>query len=142
MTGTEALIGQAISGIAVPIFQTLWASGGKSLGMLGTNLNEAIKLISGASKRYAQKYTQRQGKLKVLGMREPVNLESVYTAVQLLHEQDIIRFESIEALEKTYRQSEERRYESRKIAKQIGINAANNKQYLTLLGGPGAGKST
>lgn len=142
MTGTEALIGQAISGIAVPIFYALWASGGKSLGVLSKNLNDNIKLIRGASKQYARNYTKRHGTLKVLGMPEPVNLESVYTAVQLLREQDIIRFESIEALEKTYRQSEELRYESRKVDKQIGINAANNKQYLTVLGGPGAGKST
>ncbi|NEP02839.1 MAG: NACHT domain-containing protein [Symploca sp. SIO2E9] len=142
MTGTEVLIGQAISGIAVPIFQTLWASGGKSLGVLGKNLNETVQLIYGASKRYAQNYTKRHCTLKVLWMREPMDLESVYTAVQLLHEHDISRFTSVEALENTYRQSEGRRYQSREIAKQIGINAANNKQYLMLLGGPGAGKST
>jgi len=32
---------------------------------------------------------ERHGILKVLGMREPVSLESIYTAVQLLSETDI-----------------------------------------------------
>ena len=45
-------------------------------------------------------------------MREPVKLESVYTAVKFLDEDAIRSFESIENLEKFYRQAKSRRFQS------------------------------
>ncbi|OYD99779.1 histidine kinase [Nostoc sp. 'Peltigera membranacea cyanobiont' 232] len=80
--------------------------------------------------------------LKVLGMREPVKLESIYTAVQFLGDDAIRSFESIENLEKVYRQAKNRGFQSHDGKKQAGIKVANDKQYLMVLGGPGAGKST
>lgn len=61
MTGLEPfaipLAAQAISGIAVPVFQTLWGGGGKVLGMFGRSLDEKTKqLIFNASQQYAQNY--------------------------------------------------------------------------------------
>ncbi|MEQ8757879.1 MAG: hypothetical protein RID09_30785 [Coleofasciculus sp. G1-WW12-02] len=97
MTGSEVLIAQAISGIAVPVFQTLWGQGGKVLGLFGKTLDEKAKqAIFKASRQYAQNYTERHGILKVLGMREPVSLESVYTTVQFLDDAAIQSFESVE----------------------------------------------
>ncbi|MBD2415651.1 NACHT domain-containing protein [Nostoc calcicola FACHB-3891] len=75
-------------------------------------------------------------------MREPVKLESVYTAVQFLDNYAIRSFESIHQLEKFYRQASSRRFQSPDKGKQQGILVANEKQYLMVLGGPGAGKST
>jgi predicted NACHT family NTPase len=143
MTGTELLIAQAISGVAVPVFQTLWGSGGKVLGMFGKKLDEKAKqAIFAASRQYAQNYTERHAILKVLGMREPVSLESVYTAVQFLDDRAIRSFESVETLEEVYRKAKQRSFQSEDCQKQEGLKVANEKQYLMVLGGPGAGKST
>lgn len=143
MTGTELIIAQAISGVAVPVFQTLWGSGGKVLGMFGKKLDEKAKqAIFAASRQYAQNYTERHGILKVLGMREPVALESVYTAVQFLDNESLRSFESVETLEEVYRQAKQRSFQPEDCQKQEGLKVANDKQYLMVLGGPGAGKST
>jgi predicted NACHT family NTPase len=74
-------------------------------------------------------------------MREPVSLDQVYTAVQFLGE-DLRQFESIEDLEASYRQSGQRRFQSKKCPKQDGLKVANDQQFLMVLGQPGAGKST
>ncbi|MEQ9234527.1 NACHT domain-containing protein [Coleofasciculus sp. E2-BRE-01] len=143
MTGSEVLIAQAISGIAVPVFQTLWGQGGKVLGLFGKTLDEKAKqAIFKASRQYAQNYTERHGILKVLGMREPVSLETVYTTVQFLDDAAIQTFESVETLELIYRKAKQRSFQSKDCPKQPGINVANQKQYLMVLGSPGAGKST
>ena len=75
-------------------------------------------------------------------MREAVPLESVYTAVQFLDEQEIRSFESIQNLEEAYRQAKERSFQQQDCQKQEGLKIANQKQYLMVLGQPGAGKST
>ncbi|MHC5915647.1 MAG: NACHT domain-containing protein [Nostoc sp.] len=147
MTGMEPLVAaaaaSAVSGVAVPIFQSLWGGGGKLLGIFGKTLDEKTKeLIFAASKQYVQNYEERHGILKVLGMREPVKLESVYTSVQFLDDDTIPSFESIEYLENFYRQAKSRRFQSQEAPKQAGIKVANDKQYLMVFGGPGAGKST
>ncbi len=143
MTGFEPLLAQAVSGVAVPVFQTLWGSGGKILGMFGKTLDEKAKqAIFTASNQYAQKYIERHGILKVLGMREPVLLESVYTSVQFLDDWSIRSFESIETLEKVYRQGQQRSFQDKDCKKQEGLKVAHEKQYLMVLGSPGAGKST
>ena len=61
-----------------------------------------------------------------------------------MDERNILKFESSEALEKTFRESQARKfqYEEENCQKQFGIDVANNKQYLMVLGSPGAGKST
>jgi len=143
MTGFEPLLAAAVSGVAVPVFQSLWGSGGKFLGVFGKTLDENTKqLIFDASNKYAQNYAERHGILKVLGMREPVKLESVYTAVQFLNDDAIRSFASIEQLEEVYRQGKGRKFDSQDCPKQPGIEVVNKKQYLMVLGGPGAGKST
>jgi hypothetical protein len=144
MTGFEPLIAQAVSGVAVPVFQSIWAGGGKILDRFGKALDgkKAKQAIDAASKQYAQNYTERHAILKVLGMREPVSLESVYTAVQFLDDRAIRSFESVETLEKVYRQAKQRSFQPENCQKQEGLNVANEKQYLMVLGGPGAGKST
>ena len=140
MTGVESLV---VSGIAVQIFKSLWDNGGKFFGIFGNNLNKTTKdLIFKASKQYTKNYEERHGILKVLGMREPVKLESIYTTVQMLNERNIQDFASVEKLEELYRQNKNRRFESKYCPKQAGIKVANEKQYLMVLGSPGVGKST
>ena len=144
MTGFEPLIAQAVSGVAVPVFQSIWAGGGKILDRFGKALDgkKVKQAIDAASRQYAQNYTERHGILKVLGMRESVPLESVYTAVQFLDDESIGSFESVETLEEVYRQAKQRSFQPEDCQKQEGLKVANEKQYLMVLGGPGAGKST
>ncbi|MEP0877548.1 hypothetical protein NDA00_17190 [Funiculus sociatus GB2-M2] len=142
MTGFEPLapLGLEVGKIFI---KTVWEGGGKVIGGIGRRLDEGTKnLIFQASQQYDKNYTKRHGILKVLGMREPVALESVYTGVQFLDERDICRFESITNLEEAYRQAQKRSYQSKDCPKQDGLKVANEKQYLMVLGGPGAGKST
>ena len=139
MTGMEPWAISAVSGVAAMVFQ----SGGQALGVLGKTLDEKTKkLIFDASNQYQKNYEERHGIIKVLGMREPVKLESLYTSVQFLDDDAIQNFESIENLENFYRKANSRRFKPQNCSKQEGIKVANHKQYLMVLGGPGAGKST
>ncbi len=143
MTGIEPFAISCVSGIALPIFQSVFETGGKFLGSMRKKLDEKTKqLIYTASGEYGQRYLERHGILKALGMREAVLLESVYTAVQFLDEQAIRSFESIQNLEEAYRQAKERSFQQQDCKKQEGLKIANEKQYLMVLGQPGAGKST
>jgi predicted NACHT family NTPase len=105
-------------------------------------MRQTKQLIYTASGEYGKRYFKRHGLLKALGMREPVPLESVYTAVQFLDEQAIRSFESIQNLEEAYRQAKKRSFQQQDCQKQEGLKIANQKQYLMVLGQPGAGKST
>ena len=129
--------------LAKIIIKTLWESGGNFLGWMDGSLSERKKQrIYRASQQYIQKYTARRGILNVLGMRQPIALELVYTEVQVLDEQDIRWFESIASLEEAYRQTRKGSYQPKDSSKQEGLKLANEKQYLMVLGGSGAGKTT
>jgi predicted NACHT family NTPase len=116
--------------------------GGKKIfGVFGKSADEVQNVVFGAARKYVESYGERHGILKVLGMREPVSLEQVYTTVQFLGE-DLRQFESIEDLEKAYRQADRRRFQTRECPKQDGLKVASDQQFLMVLGQPGAGKST
>ena len=143
MTGIETFAIAGVSGIAVPIFQSLWGSGGKVFGLISKQLDEQTRhLIHSASGEYSKRYLKRHGILKALGMREAVRLDSVYTDVQFLDEQEIRSFESIQNLEESYRKANQRSFQPQNCQKAEGLKIANDKQYLMVLGQPGAGKST
>jgi len=131
----------------------LFSGTGEGLARLGLEiLNKGGSAFSGeisqrwfnASGKYIANYKKRHCQLKVLGMRDPVDLARVYTGVKLLGNDDIIRFESVAALEESYRKTRFRGYVGRQSRgeKRSGITVANERQYLMVLGGPGAGKST
>ncbi|WP_375510441.1 NACHT domain-containing protein [uncultured Nostoc sp.] len=103
---------------------------------------KTTKLIYQASEQYIIEYHKRHNKLQILGMQQPVNLDSIYTAVQCLQQDDIRRFESIEALQNLFSETGKRGFHLEKAGKQEGIKVANQQQYLMVLGAPGAGKST
>ena len=103
---------------------------------------KTTKLIYQASEQYIINYHKRHNKLQILGMQQPVDLDSIYTAVQCLQPDDIRRFESIEALQNLFSKAGKRGFQLEKAGKQEGIKVANQQQYLMVLGAPGAGKST
>lgn len=137
MTGLELLAEPVAEGIASFALDLLPKAGGKAIA-------EVQNLFFNASRKYVQTYRKRHCQLKVLGMREPVDLAQVYTGVKFLDEDDILGFESPQALERQYRQTRFRSCIGRRNdgEKRSGIDVANEKQYLMVLGGPGAGKST
>jgi energy-coupling factor transporter ATP-binding protein EcfA2 len=143
MTGSEPFAPAAVSDVVVPIYEALWGSSGKVLGLFGSALDEETQqTIVAACKQYEQNYVEQHGILNVLGRREPVPLESVYSAVQFLDIKAIPSFESVETREAAYRQAQQRSDRNKDYPKQDGLKVAHEKQYLMVLGGPGAGKST
>ena len=117
----------------------------KLLGKSDFNQEENTKqLISQASQQYIDKYYVRYGWIKVLGMKNPVSLESIYTNVRLLDESNMLKFTSSEALEQNFRERQSRNFQftGDNCQPQTGLDVANDKQYLMVLGAPGAGKST
>jgi hypothetical protein len=86
-------------------------------------------------------YKKCCGTLKILGMHEPLNLESVYTQV-FLDNYVIPSFEPIDQLEQISRQGNSRGFQSQDKGKREGITVAKNQQYLMVLGEAGTGKST
>ncbi|EKQ69787.1 putative NTPase (NACHT family) [Leptolyngbyaceae cyanobacterium JSC-12] len=136
------LVPAAAITLASIISRVVCDGGGKFLGWVKEQNEDPAQIINRASEQYAWNYAKRHGVLKVLGMREPVPLEAVYTAVQFLDRDGISRFESIEDLEKAFREQSERSFQKKTAKKQDGLKVANEKQYLMVLGGPGAGKST
>ncbi|MEM7795306.1 MAG: NACHT domain-containing protein [Cyanobacteria bacterium P01_C01_bin.118] len=137
MTGLELLAEPVAEGITSFALELLPKVGSKAV-------SEVQSLFFNASRKYVHTYRKRHCQLKVLGMREPVDLAQVYTGVKFLDEEDILGFESTQALEKQYRQTRFRSCIGRrnKDGKRSGTDVANEKQYLMVLGAPGAGKST
>lgn len=125
------------------IVENFIKDGGNIISLEVGNLTDETKqLIFQASQQYWQNYQDRHCLLKVLGMREPVRLESIYTEVQFLSDRDILNFTSVDSLEKAFRETAQRSYQRQNISTQAGLQAAKEKQYLMVLGSPGSGKST
>jgi hypothetical protein len=143
MTGIEPLIEPATKALTGIVIKTAWDGGRKVLGVFGPALNEHTQqLIFNASRQYITNYSERHGSIKVLGMQKPTPLDSIYTAVQFLDEEEICQFDSIEALEESYRKTKSRSFQSKDRKKKEGLKVAIQEQYLMVLGGPGAGKTT
>ena len=76
-------------------------------------------------------------------MRKPIPLDDVYVAVQFLNQHTASpRYRSPEDIEQAFRERGGTHFDSTSDKRQDGIQVANDKQYLMLLGGPGVGKST
>jgi predicted NACHT family NTPase len=143
MTGTplDIALTKGIEALAGIVIQTVWTTGGGLWQRM--KVNETIRQqIFDATQKYVENYAERHGILKVLGMREPVKLETVYTGVQFLGQEGIFQYNSLETLEASYRKTQRRQFQSEKCEKQDGLNVANQQQFLMVLGQPGAGKST
>ncbi|MDJ0581071.1 NACHT domain-containing protein [Crocosphaera sp.] len=144
LTGLEPIIiDTAAKSMTGVVIKTAWTQGSNFLSRFAKGLNENTrKLIYNAAQEYVKNYSNRNGILKVLGMREPVNLDDIYTMVRFLPKDEIINFADISSLEENYRSSNKRKYRSEKGDTKSGITVANEQQYLMVIGEPGAGKST
>ena len=110
------------------------------LGILAKTIDEDVK-IHEAALNYCKRYDERHGQIKILGMGNPVPLKDIYTAVQCVSSEYLYVFSTPEELEKRFRETNlEKLFETRD--KRDGLDIANQKQFLNVLGQPGAGKST
>ncbi|MEM9542683.1 MAG: NACHT domain-containing protein, partial [Cyanobacteria bacterium P01_E01_bin.42] len=124
----------AIERIAELYIETLWPEGAPN--------KRKRDLVYDAAEQYIINYNKRHNNLRILGMQNPVKLESIYTAVQFLKTDSILRFVSLEGLEQLYRDSGDRGLERQECDRRSGLEVANEQQYLLVLGQPGSGKST
>ena len=137
MIGMEAFVDPLAGGLVGVLIDTAKKVGGGFAQAVGDRTK-----VANALKRYADKYAVRYGTIRVLGMRQDVFLESVYTKVSFLDETDTHRFTSLQDLEQNYRSSQKRLLQVKETSNLDGFTVANENQYLMVLGGPGAGKST
>ena len=125
------------SGVVTEIFKQVCA-------LTGDGYDKLEVKIANACHKYYKEYRDRHGQLKVfcVEMRKPVRLEEVYVEVQFLNQDTASRYGSPEDVEQAFRERHRRNFDSSSDERQNGIQVANDKQYLMLLGGPGIGKST
>lgn len=129
---------ELIKTLALFIFQSIWRSKEKAFSQFSETFQQTIFR---ASKQYHKNYIERHGLMKVLGMKKPMAIDSVYVEVNLLDNENLQKFDSIATLERAYR-DQRRGFFHRGSRKELGLNIANEIQYLMVLGGPGIGKST
>ena len=100
--------------------------------------------IANACHKYDKEYRDRHGEIKAscTGMREPIPLEDVYVGVQFLDQHTSSPYRSLEDVEQAFRERGRRHFSASSEKRQDGIQIANDKPYLMLLGPPGVGKST
>jgi hypothetical protein len=119
----EPFIASTVAAVSTKIAEEIWMRGGKFASLRYKLLKARIrrKYIH-ASKKYEEAYRNRHGLIKVLFMSEPVSLGSIYVETNLA--------------------TEHKKEYQLQIKKEPAIHVANSKQYLMILGKPGAGKST
>ena len=125
------------SGVVTEIFKQVRA-------LTGDGYEKLEAKIARACHQYDKNYRERHGQVKVFcaEMREPIPLDDVYVAIQFLDQYALSRYRSPEEVEQAFRKRGEWHFYLTLDERQNGIQVANNKQYLMLLGGPGVGKST
>ena len=97
-----------------------------------------------ASHDYNTPYKKRHGQLQVfcVGMEAQSSVDDVYVVVQFLAKRKATKHNSTEDVGKVFLQKGRGYFTSTSDERQEGMRAANNEQYLMVLGGPGVGKST
>jgi hypothetical protein len=129
MTGFEPLIGIGTAALSALVTEIVKTKGGKLAEQLDRDI--AKPKLKTAIRQYVQEYEQRHGKLKVacIRMDNPLKLEELYTAVQVLDRSELRYFESADSLHDWFRQSG--RGGANREGKQSGLTVANREQYLT-----------
>lgn len=140
------LFESAIGGIAVSIVEGAIALGKHAATEIRGEYSkvEYLNRLRAATDTYIDNYLNRHGQIKIMPglMKEPLDLESIYTDVKILDDSSIRAFLGLDELESAYREKGKRSF-SRSEAERInGMTVANAERFLMVLGGPGIGKST
>jgi tetratricopeptide (TPR) repeat protein len=134
----------AISGLVISlgkaweesILKLLGQDSEKLLDKAGDLTQKDKELLVSIAHKYIKNYTDRHGQLKVLGMGRSVGLDSIYTQVNFVPE-FVQPFQTASAQEAAFRNRDLSEKDHR-----LGMEVANNEQYLMVLGAPGMGKTT
>lgn len=126
--------------------KTISEESAKSLFQLALSVFKKIKTqivdeikVEEALKNYSNNYINRHGKVKILGMAEPIPLMDIYTSVRIVSPEYLYKYKEIEQLEDTFRKNRGDFHSGTTVS---GIEIANQNEKLNILGAPGSGKST
>ncbi|MGB7251188.1 MAG: NACHT domain-containing protein [Phormidesmis sp.] len=140
------LFESAIGGIAVSVFDQAINAGkyaAKEIRGAYSKVEHEQRVIT-ACDAYIDNYLKRHCQIKIMPglMKEPLDLETIYTTVKLLDDRSRRPFIGLEELEGDYRARGRRGFGTDDTERFKGMDVANGKQFLMVLGGPGIGKST
>lgn len=124
---------------AATAFQLIWGSVSR---MAGAVVHE--EAVQKGMQQYAQGFYQRCGQVKVLGKDEPIPLREIYAAARVVSPSFLQQF-STTAQSQSFYDNHGRRtlFQMDTDVKSLpALKLANEKQFLNVLGAPGAGKST
>ena len=140
------LLESAIGGIAVSVVEGAITLGKHATNEIRDNYSKVDHLnrLRTASEAYIDNYLNRHCQIKIMPglMKEPLDLESIYTDVKILDDQSIRAFLGPDELESAYREKGYRSFGRSEAERINGMTVANAEQFLMVLGGPGIGKST
>lgn len=141
---SNPLITSALSGIAVPVFEAIWKSGGGAWNKFQERRQrrEIKDKINGSFIEYEEKFRERHGKVKIVGANCPIDVDRVFTNINFVDSINSLSFvDSVQTLERQFR-NERRRVKNKNIPTKSVFEISNKVAHLMLLGGPGAGKTT
>ncbi|MEL6488377.1 MAG: NACHT domain-containing protein [Cyanobacteria bacterium J06621_3] len=141
-----ALFENAIGGVAVSVLDQAIKAGKYAVDEIRgaySKIQHEQRVIA-ASEAYIKNYLKWQCQIKIMPglMKEPSDLEKIYTTVKLLDDESRRTFLGLEELEGAYRARAQRGLGAGSVERLGGMEIANSKQFLMVLGGPGIGKST
>lgn len=130
---------QLLKNAAAAAFQLVW----EPIKVLGGKLWKQEEVQRGML-RYAEQFLGRRGQVRVLNMAAPVPLRNIYVAAQVLPRAVQERFSSLDRLHEQYAQQHYRSLlpQASDETRCDCLQLANNVKFLSILGAPGAGKST
>ncbi|MEI6332172.1 MAG: NACHT domain-containing protein [Pseudanabaena sp. ELA645] len=94
-----------------------------------------------SARRYAKNYLESHAFTQLIGGQQLLTLSSIYIPQRFQTHTSIRRFDSVEELEEAF-SHDLQRSSSSKGTNLIGLNIANDEEYLTILGLPATGKTT
>ncbi|MEM6254998.1 MAG: NACHT domain-containing protein [Cyanobacteria bacterium P01_D01_bin.156] len=124
------------------IIDALGSRQGRFFGLLKKRPGpQTERAVFTAIHAYVNKFRERHGNLKILGMSKPVSLESVYVPLQLVENSELNQPMSMDDMEKACRTRREPELATTAPQKTI-VDIANETPCLSIIGPPGAGKTT
>lgn len=134
---TDNIVGRIEEEAAKTLFQLVWGAAKSAIGWLAKEhqIRDALSV-------YICRYYERHGKVKVLGMNEPISLSQLYTEVRLLPSSVLNRYVDTELMKQDFIRQRKHTTDGESDDSVDGIEIANKHRLLTILGAPGSGKST
>jgi predicted NACHT family NTPase len=94
-----------------------------------------------ASRIYTKNYLESHAFVQIFGMQKPLALSSIYIPQRFQNHTSIRNFDSVHDLEEAFTRDLQRNNQN-KGSNLLGLNIANEEEYLTILGEPATGKTT